>query len=87
MNSEELTEQVAMKYGTVERERRFLIQALPSDLNLQDYRRIDDRYLPNTFLRLRQITTPEGDVIQQKCEATTQIDCAEAFIRLAESHL
>lgn len=25
-----------------------------------------DRYFPNTFLRLRQITTPEGQLIQQK---------------------
>jgi CYTH domain-containing protein len=56
-----------MKYGTVERERRFLVKTLPLDLNLeQDYRQIRDRYFPNTFLRLRKITTPTGQLIQQK---------------------
>lgn len=56
-----------MKYGYVERERRFLIKTLPSELNLeQDYCRICDRYFPNTFLRLREITTPTGQLIQQK---------------------
>lgn len=56
-----------MKYGYVERERRFLIKTLPSGLNLeQDYRRICDRYFPNTFLRLREVSTPEGYPIQYK---------------------
>lgn len=56
-----------MKYGYVERERRFLIKTLPSELDLeQDYRRICDRYFPDTFLRLRKITTPAGQLIQQK---------------------
>lgn len=56
-----------MKHGYVERERRFLIKMLPSELNLdQGYRRICDRYFPNTLLRLREITTPEGQLIQQK---------------------
>ncbi|MER3435014.1 MAG: hypothetical protein C4288_16745 [Leptolyngbya sp. ERB_1_1] len=56
-----------MKYGYVERERRFLIKTLPSDLNLeQNYRRIYDRYFPNTFLRLREITSPTGQLLQQK---------------------
>jgi CYTH domain-containing protein len=56
-----------MKYGYVERERRFLVKTLPPEVNLQqDYRRIFDRYFPNTFLRLREITTPEGQLIQQK---------------------
>ncbi len=30
------------------------------------YRRICDRYFPNTFLRLRKITSPTGQLIQQK---------------------
>jgi CYTH domain-containing protein len=56
-----------MKYGYIERERRFLIKTLPSELNWkQDYRRICDRYFPNTFLRLREVTTPTGQLIQQK---------------------
>ncbi|MBD1842687.1 hypothetical protein H6F89_04535 [Cyanobacteria bacterium FACHB-63] len=56
-----------MKYGYIERERRFLVKSLPFNLNLeQDYRRICDLYFPNTFLRLREITSPTGQLLQQK---------------------
>ncbi|MBI4781299.1 MAG: hypothetical protein HY785_08220 [Oscillatoriophycideae cyanobacterium NC_groundwater_1537_Pr4_S-0.65um_50_18] len=56
-----------MKYGYIERERRFLIKNLPLELRLDgEYRCISDRYFPKTHLRLRRITTPEGQLIQQK---------------------
>ncbi|KAM3100775.1 hypothetical protein ACKFKF_11115 [Phormidesmis sp. 146-12] len=56
-----------MKYGYIERERRFLIKSLPLDLSLEhDYRRIQDVYFLDTHLRLRTITTPDGQLIQQK---------------------
>jgi CYTH domain-containing protein len=56
-----------MKYGHIERERRFLVKMLPPEIDLErDYLRIHDRYLLGTRLRLREITDPTGRVIKQK---------------------
>jgi hypothetical protein len=44
------------KYALVERERRFLLAALPSGVRLTDERHITDRYLTGTRLRLRRVT-------------------------------
>ncbi len=43
------------KYARVERERRFLLAAPPSSSAVTASRRITDRYLPGTRLRLRRI--------------------------------
>jgi len=43
------------KYARVERERRFLMTGLPSVAALTARRRITDRYLPGTRLRLRRV--------------------------------
>lgn len=42
-----------MKYARVERERRFLLDALPP--GVRDPRRIDDLYVDGTTLRLRRV--------------------------------
>ena len=56
-----------MKYGYIERERRFLLRALPSELSLtNNFRRIRDRYFSETHLRLREITSPDGEVLDRK---------------------
>jgi CYTH domain-containing protein len=43
------------KYARVERERRFLLAGPPPALAVTDSRRITDRYLPGTRLRLRRV--------------------------------
>jgi CYTH domain-containing protein len=42
------------KYARVERERRFLLDRFPGDLNVVPTRRIIDRYIDGTTLRLRE---------------------------------
>jgi CYTH domain-containing protein len=55
------------KYARIERERRFLLRAVPALPDLDaDVARIDDLYLEGTSLRLRQATAPSGAVLQQK---------------------
>jgi CYTH domain-containing protein len=43
------------KYARIERERRFLLSGPPSPVSVTARRRITDRYLPGTRLRLRRI--------------------------------
>jgi CYTH domain-containing protein len=54
---------VEHKYARIERERRYLLNALPSDINVLCYRDIADRYLPDTRLRLRETTSSSGERI------------------------
>jgi CYTH domain-containing protein len=48
----------AGKYALVERERRFLLATAPETANLQAVRRITDRYLTGTRMRLRRVDGP-----------------------------
>jgi len=43
------------KYARVERERRFLLDHFPSGVNVVRTRRIRDRYIADTTLRLREV--------------------------------
>jgi len=54
------------KYARIERERRFLLTSLPSALAVTASRRITDRYLPGTRLRLRRIDYPDGAACEFK---------------------
>jgi len=55
------------KYALVERERRFLVHSLPPNFESKfDFRRIFDRYIINSRLRLRRIESSTGKVIQYK---------------------
>ncbi len=49
------------KYARVERERRFLLTGLPGGTPPASARRIIDRYLISTSLRLRHVSSPESD--------------------------
>ncbi len=51
------------KYSRVERERRFLLNHLPTDANVVRTRRITDRYIDGTALRLRQQSDDHGPEI------------------------
>ena len=56
-----------MKYARIERERRFLLAALPSGIDLAaGYRQLDDLYLDGTRLRLRSVSAPGGAILEQK---------------------
>jgi CYTH domain-containing protein len=48
------------KYGRIERERRFLLDQFPSDVNPVGVRRIRDRYIDGTTLRLREQSEDDG---------------------------
>ncbi len=56
-----------MKYARIERERRFLLAALPAGIDLAaGYRELDDLYLDDTRLRLRSVRSPTGAILEQK---------------------
>ncbi len=56
-----------LKYARVERERRFLLAAPPARIDpATGYRQIDDLYLEGTRLRLRSVTSHEGERIEQQ---------------------
>lgn len=48
------------KYARIERERRFLLARFPTDANVIRHRRIADRYIEGTTLRLREQTYDDG---------------------------
>ena len=56
----------AHKYARIESERRFLLQALPLNLNTREGSRIIDRYWPETRMRLRLIESLDGQVLARK---------------------
>ena len=54
---------VSLKYAIVERERRFLVSKLPAVAH--ERRRIVDRYVTGTRLRLREVVTEDGVVTRK----------------------
>jgi CYTH domain-containing protein len=54
---------VSLKYAVVERERRFLVSKLPDIAH--ERRRIVDRYVTGTRLRLREVVTEDGVVTRK----------------------
>lgn len=52
-----------LKYAHVERERRFVVAAIPEGVTRVT--RIEDHYLENSRLRLRQVTAAEGTVVRK----------------------
>lgn len=55
-----VTADASLKYAVVERERRWLLPGPPSGLDPATARRIHDRYLRGTRLRLRAVTSYDG---------------------------
>ena len=51
------------KYARIERERRFLLAQFPSNVHVARIRRIIDRYIDGTALRLREQSEGSGPVI------------------------
>jgi len=50
----------SLKYARIERERRFLVDRLPRGLDVARARRIHDRYIDGTRLRLRELRDTYG---------------------------
>ena len=48
------------KYARIERERRFLVDRFPTEAKVTHVRRIVDRYIDGTRLRLRQMIESDG---------------------------
>jgi CYTH domain-containing protein len=57
---EDLQVQSPSRYARIERERRFLLDTFPSTANVVRIRRIADRYIEGTGLRLREQTDDGG---------------------------
>jgi len=57
---------VKRPYARIERERRFLLERLPTGVDPADYERLDDLFLEGTHLRLRQVHSANGDWIITK---------------------
>jgi hypothetical protein len=56
-----------LKYARFERERRFLLPALPAGLDPgRDFQRLSDLYLDGTRLRLREVRAPDGAIVERK---------------------
>lgn len=53
-------------YARVERERRFLVERLPGDVDPDVYERLDDLFVEHTHLRLRVVRRPTGEWIATK---------------------
>jgi hypothetical protein len=54
---------VSLKYAVVERERRYLVSSLPGVAD--ERRRIVDRHVNGTRLRLREVVTEDGVVTRK----------------------
>ncbi len=61
-----------MKYAVVEHERRWRLDEVPA--GVRDPRRITDRYLDGTRLRLRLVESPDGEVLQRKLGHKRRVD-------------
>jgi CYTH domain-containing protein len=53
-------------YARIERERRFLLERLPPELDPDDYERLEDLFVEGTHLRLRHVRRPSGEWIVTK---------------------
>lgn len=72
-----------MKYAVVERERRFLLARLPT--GVVTTRRIVDRYITGTRMRLREVTGDDGTVVRKlthkvRLEGPAEVACTNFYL-------
>ena len=79
---------VTLKYAVVERERRYLVSALPDGVvGVHD---VVDRYVEGTRLRLRQITAGDGTVVRKLnhkvrlTDGPAEVACTSVYLDDAE---
>lgn len=81
---------VSLKYAHVERERRWLLAAVPDGLEAEWSLAITDRYLVGTRLRLRETVADDGAVVRklgQKVrlgDGPDEIACTSVYLDDAE---
>lgn len=77
-----------LKYAVVERERRFLLAAVPAGATVT--RRIVDRYVVGTRLRLREVIEPDGTVVRKLghkvrlTDGPAEVACTNMYLDQAE---
>lgn len=72
------------KYARIERERRFVLDRLPSAVDPDDFERLDDLFVRGTHLRLRRVTSASGEWLATKLGQKVVAPEAPADPRLRE---
>jgi CYTH domain-containing protein len=70
------------KYACIERERRFWLKELPPQIVACPVRRITDKYLENSRLRLRKVEDNQGNIIALKLTQKYPLESASPYHRL-----
>lgn len=82
---------VSLKYAVVERERRYLVASIPEGVTT--VRRITDRYVDGTRLRLREVQEPDGSIVRKLTQKTRlgddarEVACTNLYLDDAEWQL
>jgi hypothetical protein len=75
-----------LEYARIERERRFLLAALPAGIDPSSgYQQIDDLFIEGTRLSLRSVNSPEGELIEQKLNQKREAPSGDAAHRIITS--
>lgn len=75
---------VSLKYAVVERERRFVLGAMPA--GVVETKEITDRYVAGTRLRLREVLAADGTVVRKLShkvrlgEGPAEVACTNAYL-------
>lgn len=78
----------SLKYAVIERERRFLVAAIPAGVAAT--RQVTDRYLEGSRLRLREVVEADGSTtrkLSQKIRLTdgpAEVACTNMYLDVAE---
>lgn len=78
-----------LEYALIERERRWLLAAMPTDV-VGDVVQIRDRYLTGTRLRLREVTSVDGSVVRKLghkvrlADGPQEVACTSLYLDDAE---
>lgn len=70
------------KYACIERERRFWLKEIPPQIVACPVRRITDKYLDNSRLRLRKIEDSQGNIIALKLTQKYATEFTASYQRL-----
>lgn len=79
---------ISLKYAQVERERRFLVARIPDGVSSS--KKIVDRYVVGTRLRLREVEEEDGTVIRKLghkvrlTEGPAEVACTNFYLDAAE---
>jgi len=82
---------MSLKYAVVERERRFLVDHIPD--GVVSTRRIVDRYMEGTRLRLREVTDDDGTITRKLGhkarlnKGPEEVACTSMYLDVAEWRL